>query len=135
MNVFQFSSVNEIMIEGIFNENGYTKCSTFFGDLSIAEWYGANSIKDTYRNVTKSWIGDVKMFTEFVMCLNHKCWQYYQYATKGTNNLPKEIASVFNKLPLMEYSRLYEDLYYKARDLGYETYKGDELDYFYSTLD
>lgn len=131
MNVFQFSAVNEMIIENIFNENGYTKRSTFFGDLSIAEWYGKSAIKDTYNNVRKSWIKDVKMFTEFVMCLNHKCWQYYEYATSGTNKLPKEIA----KLPLMEYSRLYEDLYYKARDLALRTYKDEDLAYFYETTD
>ena len=135
MNVFQFSAVNEAIIAKVFAESGYEKISTFFGDLSIAEWHGTNAIEDTYKRVVESWKTDVKMFTEFVMCLNHKSWQYYEYAEHGIDKLPQEMQTILKQMPLEDYSRLYADLYYKAVDMVYKTFDEEGQIYFFNVTD
>ena len=136
MNVFQFSACNESIIENVFANHGYTKKYTFYGDLAIAEYWGIKAVKETFRDVCDSWKGSVEAFTEFVMCLNHRCWMYYYFAKgKQINELPKELADTFKRLPMEKLSELYSDLYYKARDIAYETYKGADLEYFMETID
>lgn len=85
---------------------GYKKLTTFYGDLTIAEQYGPDAVKETYNKVCKEWIGNYKYFTEFVMCLNHKAWAH---CDEGNTEL----------------SRLYSDLYYDAEDLFYDYYDGN----------
>ena len=94
---------------------GYKPISTFYEDLSIADVFGADAIKDTFDRVVQSWLNDYRMFTEFVMALNWKCWRWY-----NQNDALSE---------------LYADLYYKAHDLACENFNEDELIYFYRTLD
>lgn len=99
-------------------EFGYERQTTFFSDLSIAEWYGLDGVRDTYNRVCKEWISDVKYFTEFVMALNWKCWEWHG---RGYNEL----------------AQLYSELYSAAYELGYEKYKDDDekSSYFWRTLD
>lgn len=126
MNVFQYGAINERIINGVMSnpENGtdYKPFTTFASDLSIAEWCGGvKAIKDTYKNVVKSWISNYKYFTEFVMVLNHKCWQMFSYS----NNAPAILKGL--NIPYETYAQLYSDLYYQARDAFYE-YWGAESD-------
>ena len=90
--------------------------TTFIQDLLIAEKFGANAIKDTYNRVVKYWIHDVRYFTDFVMALNHLAWNSYEHGKQ-------------------ELSKLYSELYQKATDVAYETYKNEELQYFFGILD
>lgn len=118
MNVFEYAAHEESFFEVNLKQFGYKRITTFYSDLSIAEWYGSKSIKETYEMVCKEWIGDYKYFTEFIMCLNYKSWEHY-------DNKKSELSS------------LYSDLYYKAIDLFYEHYDGDDpeceeaRDYFF----
>ena len=114
--IFHYAASEEKNFEMQASETGYTRISTFYSDLSIAEVYGEKSIRDTYNNVVKSWLKNCKMFTEFVMSLNWKCWCWYY---RGNSEL----------------SKLYAELFEQARDKGYEKYKGEDLSYFWSTLD
>ena len=98
--------------------SGYKRFTTFASDLAIAECYGADALKDTYNRVVNEWLGDVKYFTEFVMALNIACWRWYEWEGGGS-----------------ELGQLYSDLYYKARNLALETYKGVELMYYLDTTD
>lgn len=118
-NVFHYAAAEEkCVFECQAAETGYKRISTFFSDLSIAEWMGIASVKDTYNNVVKSWLNDYKMFTEFVICLNWKSWEW---AGRGYDEL----------------GQLYSDLYYQARDKFYEHYDGNQTacDYFFQMTD
>lgn len=127
MNIFQYSASAEAMFEANYAENGHERLTTFYSDLSIGEWYGKKGILDTYRNVMKAWIGDIKYITEFCICLNWKSWQW---------------AGDWNPLNFKDESReilteLYSELYYKCRDAIYKHYKNDEdaLHYFFEMTD
>lgn len=94
---------------------GYKQITTFFEDFSIADNFGINAIKDTYKRAFAEWKSDYKYLTELVMVLNWKCWEHNE-----TNEA---------------YSELYSDLYYEANDYALDNLKGEELDYFYHTTD
>ena len=93
----------------------YKPKTTFFSDLSIAEYFGINAIKDTYNKVLKEWKNNIEYFTEFTMCLNHKSWQF-----SGKND---------------ELCDLYVKLYYNALDFADNNFNNEELSYFYRILD
>lgn len=116
MNVFQYSANEQAKFDATMAEFGYKTFTTFFGDLSIAEWYGVEGVKDTYKNVVNSWGKDIKYFTEFVMALNHKGCEHYD------GNKPN-------------LSKLYFDLYEKAYDFVENHFKGEDLEYFFRVTD
>lgn len=95
---------------------GYKPISTFFTDFSIADQFGADAIKDTYKRALKDWKSNYKMLTELVLALNWKCWQHYQEENQSL-------------------SALYSDLYYQADDYATNHLKGDQLMYYYKTTD
>lgn len=110
-NVLQYAAANEKCFENILAETNKERMTTFFSDLSIAEWCEKNTgernaVRDTYKRVCKEWIKNYKFFVEFIVSLNHKCWMWYG----ADENL----------------SKLYGDLYYEARDVFYEHYEGNE---------
>ena len=116
-NVFQYAAIEENLFERQAEEFGYTRQTTFYSDLSIGEWCGGKRwIKETFDNVCKHWKNNKVYFPEFVMALNWKSWEWH-----SRNN--------------DELSSLYVDLYEKAYDIGIKTFKGDDLSYFYNTLD
>lgn len=94
---------------------GYEVKTTFWQDFSIAERFGANAIKETYERVYNEWKNDVVYWTELVMVLNHKIWEFYEHDQK--------IAKVYNTLWLT------------ADEYALNTFKGEDLDYFLSTVD
>ena len=94
---------------------GYCPLTTYYTDFSIAEKWGNNAIKDTYKQAMKNWKEDYKYLTEIVMVLNWKMWEHSE------NNI--------------ELSRLYQKLWEEARDYAEKHLKGDELSYYYRTTD
>lgn len=60
----------------LLNNFGIESCSTFWEDFSIADHFGTSAIKDTYER-SKYWVRNYKMWTELVIVLNTKCWNYY----------------------------------------------------------
>ena len=52
--------------------------TTFWNDFSIAERFGAEVIKDTYKRTREEWKKDRVYGTELSMILNHKCWYWYE---------------------------------------------------------
>lgn len=113
-----YGAKEEKVFEAIAGENGYERITTFFSDLSIAEWYGNESVKDTYNRVVKEWLSNVKYFTEFVLSLNWKSWEWYE--REGEDS---------------ELGKLYSDLYYKADALALEKYKDKDAEYYFNTTD
>jgi len=94
---------------------GYKPLTTFWSDFSMAEQFGIEAVKGTFKRAFEEWKGDYKFLTELVMVLNHKIWQWYE-----KND---------------ELARVYNALWEEADNYGCENLKGEELDYFYKTLD
>lgn len=98
------------------NMNGYETITTFWQDFTIADMFGINAVKDTYKKAMKEWKDNYKYLTELVMILNWKIWQHYE---KGHEQL----------------AEVYNDLWMEANEYAVENLKGDELIYFYNTTD
>lgn len=96
-------------------ENGYKSQTTFYMDFTIADAFGVDAIKDTFNRAFKEWKDNVVYLTELVIVMNMKCWDWYE-----KNN---------------EYSELYGDLYYQARDYALDNLKGEDFDYYYKWTD
>lgn len=94
---------------------GYETMTTFYEDFTIADIFGVDAIKDTYKRAFTEWKDNYKYLTELVMVLNWKIWAHYKD----------------NK----EYAALYEKLYHEADAYAVENLKSDELSYYYSTTD
>ena len=92
---------------------GYTQISTFYQDFGIAEIFGINAVRDTYKQAFASWKYDYKYLTELVMVLNWKIWEHFK-----TNTALAEV---------------YNDLYEKAKKYATTHLKGVELEYYYKT--
>ncbi len=93
----------------------YEAKTTFWQDFSIADRFGVDAIRDTY-NRAQEWRGNVEYFTELVMVLNHKIWEHYE---AGRETL----------------ARLYDELWREADEYGMTHFKGEDLAYYWQTLD
>lgn len=118
ISIFEYSGRMQEAFRRTMNEYGYTVITTFYGDLSIADLFGPDAVRDTYRRVCRDWLDNVQYFTEFVMCLNHKIWEHYD-----ENAESNEMAAV------------YDELWRAGDDLAREHYHGEDLDYYYQTTD
>jgi len=129
--IFRYSMAIERAFENYFGAigNPYQRITTFASDFAIAECYGDNSVKDTYRRASASWMGDYKFATELALVLNWYSWFWYDNGEPGL-------------------SSLYADLYYKCKDAFYAHWKVKKTDseqernrkeeaqsYFFETLD
>ena len=97
------------------SELSYDTQTTFWEDFSIADRFGISAVKDTYERAFNEWKGNYKYLTELVLVLNHKIWQHYEKNE--------------------ELARVYNDLWEKADIYAVSNLKGEELSYFYRTLD
>ena len=70
----------------------YELQTTFWSDFSIADMFGLNAIRDTYKRAFAEWKSDYKYLTELVMVTNWKLWEHYE---NGRN----------------DYAELYDELY------------------------
>jgi hypothetical protein len=116
MNVFQYASRCEQMFEMFLNDVGKERKTTFYADLSIAEVYGAKSVKDTYRQVMRSWGNNLEFMCEWVVALNQKIWQHYDTQDETL-------------------ARVYDELWRKADDYCRKHFKGEELSEYYAYID
>lgn len=94
---------------------GYKPITTIYEDFGIAEKFGANAIKDTYKRLFKEYKADYKVLTEFVMALNWKIYEHYE-----TNR---------------NYAQIYNELWEQLDIFAQDNLKGAELEYFYCTTD
>lgn len=118
MTIFQYAALEELSFENFVSQNGYTRKTTFYSDLSLADALGESAVTDTYKSVMKEWISNLEFITEFVMCLNLKSWGMYE---RGKESM----------------SKLYSELYYKGLNAIREHYSDNEdaLRYIFDTLD
>lgn len=92
--------------------NGYEMTTTFWSDFTIADMFGINAIKDTYKRAFKEWKENYVYLTELVIVLNYKIWQFYE---KGDT----------------EYEAVYKDLWEETYEYAWTHLKDDELRFFY----
>ena len=95
-------------------QTGYKPMTTFYEDLSIADMFGIDAIKDTFKRVFVEWKDNYKYITEFIMALNWKCWEHQYHEV---------------------YGQLYIELYRAADEWAMENLKGEELQYYLRTTD
>lgn len=116
LNVLQAAAIKQAQFtHGIAEMNGYKTFTTFYGDLTIAEKYGLDAVRDTYNRVNRDWRNNYKYYTEFVLCLNHKIWEHYQ-----TNE------------PL---ARLYDELWREADAWVSNNWTGEAYEYYFNVTD
>ena len=96
------------------NLNGYETITTYYGDFTIAEAFGLDAVRDTYKKAVKDWAHNYKYFTEIVLVLNHKIWEHYQ-----------------NNEPL---ARLYDELWREADGIAAE-WTGEAAEYYFNVTD
>lgn len=85
-------------------EIGYEPITTFWNDFTIADRFVGvekSPIEDTYKRALEYAKTDYKYFTELVLVLNHKIWEWYNKdASRGIlyDRLWKEAEASFFKL-------------------------------------
>lgn len=89
--------------------------TTFWQDFTIADKFGINAIRDTYKRAFKEWKDNYIYLTELVLVLNWKIWAWYQK--------DEDIAKVYNELWL------------SCDDYAITHLKDEELSYFYRETD
>lgn len=95
--------------------NGYEMTTTFMRDFDIADMFGENAIKDTFKRAFDEWKNNYVYLTELVISLNLHIWKWYEKN--------ETIA------------RLYNDLWEQADSYACENLKGKELSFFYNVTD
>lgn len=109
--MFHDSRVNAFL-----DMTGYELKTTFWDDFFIAERFGEKAIRDTFKRAVAEWKTDKVYMTELVMVLNWKIWMFHDL---GDDKL----------------ARLYDELWREADGIAQESLKGDDLQYYYRTLD
>lgn len=89
--------------------------TTFFTDFTFAEMFWEKAIRETYQRCLKERSNDVRYFTEFVVALNWKIWEWYEK--------DKKVAKVYDEL------RRQADL------LALEIFKWKDKDYYLRETD
>lgn len=101
-----------------FFPNGMKPEYTFFTDFDIACHFGEKAVKDTWKQVKKSWKDDYKAMTEVNIVLNLLCWDYYNHG-------------------MQDISKVCADLYYESKEWFYNHYEDNKeaLDWFFKMTD
>lgn len=96
-------------------QTGYVPKTTFYTDFSIADKFGVDAIKDTYKRAFNEWKTNTEFVTELAMVLNWKIWRWHEH-----NN---------------EYAQLYNELWQKTDKWCMDHLKGQNLTYYIQTTD
>ena len=115
INVFQYTENCEAVFEQFMQSVGKERKTTFFSDLSIAEYYGTTAVMETYKNVMKSWKTDINYMCEWVIALNQKIWQHYESNP--------------------ELGKLYDELWRMADEFCMDKFEGDDLTAYLNYVD
>lgn len=97
---------------------------TFAADFAIADWYGEDSVKETYERVKAEWLSNHKAFTEVVIALNMLSWAHAALKKQGIDGRD-------------EFIQLYSALYHQATTDFYAKHKNNReaCDYFFEMTD
>lgn len=90
--------------------------TTFWQDFTIADKFGLNAIKDTYKRAFNEWKTDKVYITELVLVLNWKIWEHHEKGDK-------------------EKAELYDKLWRETDEWCTKNLKDDDLRYYLQTTD
>lgn len=99
-----------------FSALGYQAQTTLWGDFGVADDFGEDAIKDTFKRTFRAFKDDEIYGTELAMVLNHKAWQHY--------------ANENDKL-----TALYSELFDKVDSYILDHWQGEKLTYYLKTTD
>ena len=88
-------------------------------DFDIADHFGVNAVKDTFKRAFKEWKNDIEYVTELCIVMNIRCWFWYE---KGNEEL----------------SKLYSNYYYQVMDYVYSDeskFSKEDQSYFFGMTD
>ena len=77
---------------------GYKPITTFWQDFSIADKFGLDAVKDTFKRAFSEWKCEYKYITELALVLNHKGWQHYDRNCGDANELSQLYFSLWEEL-------------------------------------
>ena len=90
--------------------------TTFWQDFTIADRFGIDAVKDTYKRAFDEWRHNYKYVTELSIVMNHKLWHHYH---ENNRNL----------------ALLYNDLWKEIHDWCLNNLTGEELRYYIEKTD
>lgn len=90
--------------------------TTFWMDFSIADRFGLNAVRDTFKRAFGEWKNNAEYLTELVMVLNHKLWQHYEAGR-------------------MNYAAVYDELWQKAAEFAENNLHGEDLSNYFQITD
>lgn len=103
--------------------------TTFVKDLSLAEPFGTDAVKDTDRRVFEEWMDNVPHIAEYILSLSFKANMWSVHAEKATDERMKERCN--------EFAQLYTELFYSAQDKAYKHHENNDeaVSYLFQYLD
>lgn len=99
-----------------FEALGYHAQTTLWGDFGVADDFGKDAIKDTFKRTFNAFKDDETYGTELAMVLNHKAWQHHAQENE-------------------ELTALYSELFDKVDVYILDHWKGEKLTYYLKTTD
>ena len=94
----------------------YNFHTTFWDDFTIADRFGIDAIRDTYKRAFSEWKFDVVYITELTIVMNWKTFYWWE----NHND---------------EYMKVYDELWEKTDKWCMRHLKGPDLDYYLRTTD
>lgn len=95
---------------------GYKPKTTYYMDFGIAEWFGKESVRETFDNAVKNWGKSIEWMTEITMVLNWKIWEKHALGED-------------------EWAKYYNALWEEACEYVLNHFEGDDLAYYFRTTD
>ena len=95
--------------------NGYTMTTTFFEDFDIAERFGVEAVKETFKTSFENWKYNPVYLTELAIVMSNNSIAHYD-----TNR---------------ELSMTYTELYNKVDDYCMNNFNGKSLEFYLKTTD
>ena len=115
MDALRKAAISQANFSAQLADMGYKTITTFYGDLTIAEAFGPEGVRETYARVNKEWRDNYKYYPEFVLALNFKIWEHHK-----TNE------------PL---ARVYDELWREADEWIGENWTGEAAQHYFEVTD
>lgn len=106
-------------LQETFKDGNYNNRTTFGSDFAIANRFGIEAVRDTFRRAFGEWKNDIVYITELTLVMNAYCWHFYEEDNK-------------------EYCEQYREYYYQCRDYVYadeNPFNEAEQGYFFRCTD
>lgn len=94
--------------------------SQLWKELDALDEIGVDYLEEQTENLFRQYRDDIEKLTEWVMVINHKCWDYHEKHEPLASDI---------------YSKLYYKYYEEAINYLDKENRKDDLSYFIRTLD